>query len=175
MTRTRKSVIAGILVLATGGILFLIPAPEWVYRVHWEIEAKDRLRQFGESILLAAAAQDGKLCSSFDEWIHEGLIAQEDVSFLDNQDVSFWDRKWDKEIQVTRTLRPIPNTSYPQELLLLIETYEPPLGYVRAFALDGTVYYLGEEGLEEIVSTDNTLRIENGLEELEFPPLNTGE
>ena len=157
------------------GILFLISAPEWVLCVHWEMQSKDRFRQFGERILLKAAAQDGKLSSSLGGWIREGLISQEDVSFLDNQDVSFWDRKWNKEIQVTRTLRPIPNTSYPQKLILLVETYEPSLGYVRAFALNGAVYYLNEQVLEEVISTDNALRAESGLEELEFPNINTGQ
>lgn len=159
--RFRKSIIAGVLTLATVVILFLLPAPKWVQRVTWDVESQDRFRQFGEGVLLKAAAQDGRLSATFDEWIRKGLISQEDVSFRD--------KGWDLSIRVSRTLRYIPDTSYPRELVLLVETYDPPQGYARAFALNGTVYEVSEDVLEEFFKNDNALRLANGLEELENP------
>ncbi len=161
MTRIRKSLVAGVLVLATVGILFLIPAPEWVRRYGGSAKSQAKLRQFHERVFLKAAAQDGRLGSSLEEWIREGLISREDIFFKHGRS--------DIDLQVLRTLRPIPNTSYPGRLILFVETYDPPQGFVNVLAVNGQSYEIGAENIEELFSSDNALRIEHGLAELEIP------
>ncbi len=113
----------------------------------------------GKRILVYALKHDSKLPQSLQELNDFGLLSVADADFMEPE----------RGVRVIRQYRPVPTTSLPADLIIMIESYDPPPGApecrFNVLMLDGRVYACNE--LVEIIEKDSGIRRANGL--VEFP------
>jgi hypothetical protein len=127
---------------------------EWLDRVEylrWFSSRQQDLSHIGQRVLAFAARNGGRVPESVEALVGACLVAQDEFTFVDPV----------RNVLVRRRLRPVPLPQPSDELILLVETYDPPGELVNVLRASGRV--AGERNLENLIERDNTLRQERGL------------
>jgi hypothetical protein len=126
--------------------------------LRWCVERQHALTQLGARVLNYAKMRDGRLPQDWGELIEQGIVMPDE---LEHDDGYFG-------VKICRTLRTIPNIDSTENLMLIVETYEPPQGIWTAFLLSGIAEAESGEGAYAL-KRDNERRVKCGLSPLPAP------
>lgn len=119
----------------------------------WKIERQKEVTSLTEAILDYAREHQGQLPLSQQHIVELG-ICDEDCFLV--RDTKYG-------ITITRKYRPVPDLSYPKEMIIMTEQYDKIQQYMNVCALDGICRV---ETNRHDLEKDNLKRKELGLEEL---------
>ena len=149
----RKSAL-GILLLLCAAIMVIV----WMYSttvrrheyLQWMEHRQEIFRQIGDRVRLYAERHRGELPQSMEAFVAAGLLRENELRVTDPQ----------RGVLIVRHLRPIPAVSFPGSLVLMYETYYPPLDDGidgQILTLDGGVVWV--TNLQQVLREDAELRL----------------
>ena len=127
----------------------------------WMSERQQDLRDIGSRMRSYAEAHGGILPQSPEELLSAGIIPADKLRFRDHE----------RGASVLRQLRPVPSIDFPGNLIIMIETYDPPLegGYVaQVLELGGAAIWVRD--LRRELSEDDKRRLACSLPALSSDP-----
>lgn len=106
------------------------------------------LNAIGQKILTYADEYDGMLPPTKEAFIAANIIELEEWCFRDSE----------RDIEIARELRPVPNSSYPSRFIIVVERYGPPMRDTegQVLQLDGAAIWIHD--LAEVLDEDDELR-----------------
>ena len=128
-----------------------------VQYLRWLSARTESLRLVGERLLNYAQKHDGRLPQTLEEIIGNGVMARDEVEFTDPEG----------NIKVTRHLRAVPTSGLAKDLILFVETYDPPPGQdFVVLTLGGCAQVERSRNKEKVIKHDNETRRAHGLPEI---------
>jgi len=156
MKKTARIMLA---VFAVSGMVYYVgySYAQWRDRgqyLRWSSAKQQALRAVGERMRAYSEQHNDRLPQTLNGFVAAGVMAESEITFTDPS----------RDTKVTRSLRPVPGMNLEVELILMIETYDPPGDGLNILYSSGHVVLVSD--LPRATAVDNKLRRENGLPEL---------
>ena len=126
--------------------------------VRWEYERYREFCSLGDELINAANENNGDLSAAMEtfarrEGYTQGLLQQYDTA---------------EHVAILRQLRAVPTISLDGELIIMVETFEPPRRHAFIYRLKGVGLAARPEELHSVIAQDNERRQRCGLSPIEF-------